>query len=153
MRLSEAGLRELEQQLQQHGFAALRAVQRWLQKRWGVCSTYSGVGYGGRLKWKAKLKTGRVRAVQQGPEAVEAFKKSFRRWGVSGFFVRTRRALACGLGTSGGGGRRGIEILIDLPIRNFISLAYHLLGFDLHPYEAVWKGRGEVVCRSAFCPR
>jgi len=91
VRIGQKGLRELQQRLQQDGFADLKEIQRFLQEHFGVSYSLSGVWYLVRIKLKAKLKTGRPRSVQQDLQAMEAFKKTvWRRWriGRSGHKMR-----------------------------------------------------------------
>lgn len=91
MRIGEAGLRELEQRLEQDGFADLKEIQRFLTERFGVTYSLSGVWYLVRVELKAKLKTGRPRSARQDPQAVEAFKKgAWRRWRIERSGPRTR---------------------------------------------------------------
>lgn len=95
VRIGQAGLEELQQRLQQNGFADLKEIQRFLKERFGESYSLSGVWYLVRVKLKAKLKTGRPRSARQDPQAVEAFKKTvFRRWRIGGFGHKMRRVLA-----------------------------------------------------------
>jgi len=75
VRIGEEGLKELQQKLQEDGFADLKEAQKWLEERFGVHYSLSGVWYLIRIELKAKPKTGRPRSAKQDPQAVEAFKK------------------------------------------------------------------------------
>jgi len=75
VKIGEAGLQELQRKLQEDGFADLKEAQKWLEERFGVHYSLSGVWYLVRVELKAKLKTGRPQSAKQNPQAVEAFKK------------------------------------------------------------------------------
>lgn len=95
VRIGEAGLEELQQRLQQNGFADLKEIQRFLHERFGESYSLSGVWYLVHVKLKAKLKTGRPRSVHQDPKAVEAFKKTaWRRWRIGRSLPKMRRVSA-----------------------------------------------------------
>jgi len=88
---SQTGLQELRQKLQEDGFADLKGAQRWLEERFGVHYSLSGVWYLVRVELKAELKTGRPQSAKQDPQAVEAFKKEgSRRWRIERSGRRTR---------------------------------------------------------------
>ena len=81
VKIGEAGLEGLQQKLQEDGFVDLKEAQRWLEERFGVHYSLSGVWYLIRIELGAKPKTGRVRNADQEPQEVEAFKKrGSRRW-------------------------------------------------------------------------
>ena len=73
VRIGEAGLADLQARLAREGFADLRSVQAYLAAAYGERYTLSGVWYLVRVECKAKLKTGRPRAVQQNAQAVRDF--------------------------------------------------------------------------------
>ncbi len=74
---------QLEQKLQQEGFADLKQVQLWIAEQFGVEYGLSAVWYLARVKLQAKLKTGRARSAKQDLAAVGAFKKGSGRGGRS----------------------------------------------------------------------
>jgi hypothetical protein len=75
VKIGEAGHKELEQKLKGDGFSDLKEAQQWLEERFGVHYSLSGVWYLIRVELGAKPKTGRARNVKQDPQEVEAFKK------------------------------------------------------------------------------
>jgi transposase len=72
-------LSELETKLQQpEGFKSYRAVQQWLQQRFGKVVKYQTVHKTVRYRLQAKLKVPRPQSLKQDPESVNVLKKTFR---------------------------------------------------------------------------
>lgn len=93
VRIGEAGLKELQKELEEDGFADLKEIQCFLAERFGVHYSLSGIWYLVRVELGAKPKTGRPRSAKQDPQAVEAFKKGgYHRWRIWRSGRRTRPA-------------------------------------------------------------
>lgn len=74
-RLDLDQMEHLQERLKGEGFLDLKEVQRYLAEEFGVGYSYSGTWYLVRIRLKAKLKTGRRKALGQDAEALEDFKK------------------------------------------------------------------------------
>lgn len=73
VRIGEAGLADLQARLAGEGFADLKEAQAYLDEKHGAQYTLGGVWYLVRVVCKAKLKTGRPRAVRQDVGAMRDF--------------------------------------------------------------------------------